>query len=57
VSVQPDQRDAYPMAARYLGSDLGRWYAENNPRTADSVIIRLTPETWITSDFGKALSG
>jgi PPOX class probable F420-dependent enzyme len=55
VTVQPDQRDVYPMAARYLGPDLGRWYADNNPRTDDTVIIRLTPESWITSDYGKAL--
>jgi nitroimidazol reductase NimA-like FMN-containing flavoprotein (pyridoxamine 5'-phosphate oxidase superfamily) len=41
------------MASRYLGSELGKWYAENNPSTAASIVARLRPEQWITCDFGK----
>jgi nitroimidazol reductase NimA-like FMN-containing flavoprotein (pyridoxamine 5'-phosphate oxidase superfamily) len=53
VVVRQEQRDDYAMASRYLGPQLGRWYAENNPSTAESVVVRLTPETWATCDFGK----
>ncbi len=55
VSVEPIQRDDLEMASRYLGPELGRWYAENNPSTAESVVARLTPETWNTMDFAKLM--
>jgi len=53
--VLSEQRDDYAMASRYLGPELGKWYAENNPSTSESVIVRLTPETWATCDFGKGM--
>jgi nitroimidazol reductase NimA-like FMN-containing flavoprotein (pyridoxamine 5'-phosphate oxidase superfamily) len=55
VVVLAEQRDDYEMASRYLGAELGKWYAENNPSTAESVIVRLTPETWLTCDFAKMM--
>ena len=55
VVVLDEQRDDYAMASRYLGPELGRWYAEKNPSTSESVIVRLTPESWLTCDFGKGL--
>jgi len=55
VVVLREQRDDYAMASRYLGPELGRWYAENNPSTSESVIVRLTPENWLTCDFGKGM--
>ena len=55
VVVLAEQRDDYAMASRYLGPELGKWYAENNPSTSESVIVRLSPETWLTCDFGKGL--
>ncbi len=55
VEVVHEARDTYEMASRYLGPELGRWYADNNPPTADSVVARLTPESWNTQDFGKLL--
>ena len=55
VVVLAEQRDDYAMASRYLGPELGKWYAENNPSTSESVIVRLRPETWLTCDFGKGL--
>ena len=55
VSVEPIRRDDFEMASRYLGPELGRWYAENNPSTAESVVARLTPETWNTMDFAKLM--
>ena len=53
VSVDDDRRDDFSMASRYLGPELGKWYAENNPSTDASVVARLRPEQWITCDFGK----
>ena len=55
VTVGAEARDNLAMATRYLGPELGQWYADNNPSTADSVIARLTPEKWRTCDFGKGM--
>jgi nitroimidazol reductase NimA-like FMN-containing flavoprotein (pyridoxamine 5'-phosphate oxidase superfamily) len=55
VVVLAEQRDDYTMASRYLGPELGKWYAENNPSTSESVVVRLRPETWLTCDFGKGM--
>ncbi|HEX9260796.1 MAG TPA: pyridoxamine 5'-phosphate oxidase family protein [Acidimicrobiales bacterium] len=55
VTVAPEQRDDLEMASRYLGPELGAWYAENNPSTERSVVVRLTPEHWRTKDYGKLL--
>ena len=55
IVILPEQRDDYVMASRYLGPELGKWYAENNPSTSESVIVRLTPENWLTCDFGKGM--
>lgn len=55
VVVAAEQRDDLSMATRYLGPAMGKWYADNNPSTAESVVARLTPEKWRTSDFSKAM--
>lgn len=55
VEVLAEQRSDYDMASRYLGPEMGRWYAENNPSTADSVVARLIPESWNTMDFAKLM--
>jgi len=55
VEVAHEQRDDLEMASRYLGPELGAWYAENNPSTSQSVVVRLTPDKWRTCDFGKML--
>jgi len=56
VVVVPEQRDTLVMASRYLGPEFGKWYADNNPNTAESVTARLTPERWVTADFNKGMS-
>ncbi len=56
VEVVNEQRDDFVMASRYLGPEFGRWYADTNPSTSESVIARLTPETWLTCDFGKGMA-
>jgi len=54
VTVAPSDRDILPVAIRYLGEELGRGYAAQNPSTESSVIARLTPERWLTTDYGKS---
>ncbi len=45
------------MASRYLGAELGKWYADTNPSTDESVVVvRLTCESWITMDFAKLMA-
>jgi nitroimidazol reductase NimA-like FMN-containing flavoprotein (pyridoxamine 5'-phosphate oxidase superfamily) len=55
VTVLAEQRDDFEMANRYLGPELGRWYADTNPSTERSVIARLEPESFITMDFAKLM--
>ena len=55
VVVSAEQRDDLSMATRYLGPEMGKWYAENNPSTSASVVARLTPGKWRTADFSTAL--
>jgi nitroimidazol reductase NimA-like FMN-containing flavoprotein (pyridoxamine 5'-phosphate oxidase superfamily) len=55
VEIRPTARDNLEMAARYLGPELGQWYADNNPTTDDSVVAVLHPEHWRTMDFGKLM--
>jgi nitroimidazol reductase NimA-like FMN-containing flavoprotein (pyridoxamine 5'-phosphate oxidase superfamily) len=55
VVIEADQRDDFQMASRYLGAELGRWYADTNPSTDESVVVRLTPEHWRTMDFAKTM--
>lgn len=52
VTVAQSDRDILSMAVRYLGDELGRQYSESNPPTADSVVARLVPEQWFTTDYG-----
>jgi nitroimidazol reductase NimA-like FMN-containing flavoprotein (pyridoxamine 5'-phosphate oxidase superfamily) len=52
----PDlERDARPMAHRYLGPDLGDRYIEGTKdEREDSVLVRMRPERWLTVDYAKA---
>jgi nitroimidazol reductase NimA-like FMN-containing flavoprotein (pyridoxamine 5'-phosphate oxidase superfamily) len=56
VEVRKESRDNLEMASRYLGPDLGKWYADNNPSTESTVLVVLQPEHWRTFDFGKAMA-
>jgi nitroimidazol reductase NimA-like FMN-containing flavoprotein (pyridoxamine 5'-phosphate oxidase superfamily) len=56
VVVEATQRDDLSMATRYLGPELGQWYADNNPSTEESVLVTITPEHWRTMDFGKVMN-
>jgi hypothetical protein len=57
VVVDEAPRDDLEMATRYLGPELGRWYAENSPSGDGAVLVRLMPERWRTKDYGKLYSG
>ncbi len=56
VVILDEQRDDFEVAGRYLGPELGKWYAETNPSTSQSVVVRLTPESWRTMDFAKVMN-
>ena len=50
------ERDGRPMAHRYLGPELGDQYTEATSAdraAADSVLIRMRPEHWLTVDYAK----
>ena len=53
VVIEPAHHDERALANRYLGDELGAWYVEHNPRTDDSLTVRLRPERWRTFDFAK----
>ena len=55
VTIEATQRDDLEMASRYLGPAMGKWYADTNPSTAQSVTAVLRPEHWRTFDFNKVL--
>lgn len=55
VEVVSEPGDGLSLASRYLGPELGTWYAANNPSNDDTVLVRLTPEKWRTCDFGKGM--
>ena len=53
--LDPGERLA--MARRYLGTEGGDWYVASNPDAGrESVIFRMTPEHWVSVDYGKGLS-
>lgn len=56
VSIEAyDDVDAYDIetvAKRYLGDELGAQYAAANPPGDSTVIARITPERWLTVDYG-----
>ena len=55
VTLTPEHLDVLELASRYLGPELGAWYADANPPTDATVLVRLRPEHWRTFDFGKLL--
>jgi nitroimidazol reductase NimA-like FMN-containing flavoprotein (pyridoxamine 5'-phosphate oxidase superfamily) len=52
ADVAPAERTA--LAYRYLGPEFGDLYlAATADRDASSVVIRMNPENWLTTDFAK----
>ena len=51
--VEERAHDDLVAAVRYLGPELGKWYADNNDTSAEGVTIVLRPERWRTYDYAK----
>lgn len=49
--------DVLAVASRYLGPEVGRWYAENTPDSTDTVVVQLRPAHWRSQDFTGAAEG
>lgn len=61
VAVDPSdlERDARPLAHRYLGKELGDRYLEataGDRAEGGSVLVRIRPERWLSVDYGKQFS-
>jgi len=61
TSISPTdlERDLRPLARRYLGSELGDRYirATGGAETrVNSIVVRVRPERWLTTDYGKRSS-
>jgi nitroimidazol reductase NimA-like FMN-containing flavoprotein (pyridoxamine 5'-phosphate oxidase superfamily) len=53
ITIGAHDHDARALAVRYLGENMGAWYAEHNRPGDDSVTVRLHPEQWLTIDYAK----
>ena len=57
VVGEPDfERDVRQVALRYLGQEMGELYLQMTApdrESAPSVLVRLTPERWLTVDYNK----
>ena len=48
------ERDVRPVARRYLGVEEGDRFLERTREVyADSIVIRMRPERWLTADYAK----
>ncbi|HYD49518.1 MAG TPA: pyridoxamine 5'-phosphate oxidase family protein [Terriglobales bacterium] len=56
IEIADVERDLRPMAHRYLGPEMGDRYvaatAEERER-GESVLVRMTPEQWLSADYSK----
>lgn len=53
VTVSQRELDDLALAVRYLGPELGAWYAQENAPDEHSAVVTLRPEHWRTFDFAK----
>jgi nitroimidazol reductase NimA-like FMN-containing flavoprotein (pyridoxamine 5'-phosphate oxidase superfamily) len=58
IAIEPAdlERHLRPLAHRYLGPQKGTAYIEKTrgkPEYADSVLVRMRPDRWLTVDFSK----
>jgi PPOX class probable F420-dependent enzyme len=56
VSIEPAdlERDARPMARRYLGIEGGDRYTDTEaaPGIDDAILVKVRPEHWLSADYG-----
>jgi nitroimidazol reductase NimA-like FMN-containing flavoprotein (pyridoxamine 5'-phosphate oxidase superfamily) len=43
--------DMLAFATRYLGPELGTWYAEHTPSDSGTAVVTLQPSHWRSQDF------
>jgi nitroimidazol reductase NimA-like FMN-containing flavoprotein (pyridoxamine 5'-phosphate oxidase superfamily) len=43
--------DMLAFATKYLGPEMGKWYAQNTPDDTDTVVVVLRPSHWRSQDF------
>jgi nitroimidazol reductase NimA-like FMN-containing flavoprotein (pyridoxamine 5'-phosphate oxidase superfamily) len=49
------ERDVRPVARRYLGAEEGDRFIEQTREVyAESILVRMRPERWLTADYAKA---
>jgi PPOX class probable F420-dependent enzyme len=58
VAIAPSELERHerPLAHRYLGAELGERYLAATggaPARAGNVVVRVRPERWLTTDYGK----
>ena len=51
------EKDARPMAHRYLGKELGDQYTDSPGEEGTSLVFTMRPETWRTVDYSKLGGG
>jgi nitroimidazol reductase NimA-like FMN-containing flavoprotein (pyridoxamine 5'-phosphate oxidase superfamily) len=59
MSVADLERDLRPLAHRYLGAELGDRYIEATGGTdarSDSIVVRMRPERWLSTDYANHFS-
>jgi nitroimidazol reductase NimA-like FMN-containing flavoprotein (pyridoxamine 5'-phosphate oxidase superfamily) len=47
------ERDARPMAHRYLGQEFGDGYIEATRGEGDNILVKMRPQRWLTTDYSK----
>jgi len=56
VSIEPAdlERDARPMARRYLGIEGGDQYTDTEaaPGIDNAILVKVRPEHWLSADYG-----
>ena len=53
VEASDLERDLRPLAHRYLGTEVGDLYVEDQRDVVGSVLVRMRPERWLTVDYAK----
>ncbi len=48
-----DHADLLAMATRYLGPEGGQAYADASSGGSNSVMVSMTPERWLSTDYAK----
>ncbi|HVN88115.1 MAG TPA: pyridoxamine 5'-phosphate oxidase family protein [Candidatus Binatia bacterium] len=55
VAAADVDRDVRPIAAKYLGTDVGNGYVDATRRNGatNEIVVRIRPERWFSRDFAK----